>query len=219
MGQSATSDRSSNDGVVVTARRESWVSGRGRLLSVLVILTGGALALISSTQTWATTELQATLLEAKGADALSLLQPLALAALALSLALALAGRIVRMVLAAIAVVLGVGLTWISAAVVFGSPVTAVESTVTEHTGIAGTEGVASVVSGTAITAWPVIALVCGVVVAIGGAFALATGLAWRRGGHRYDAAGSAHQARSSGPLDAVDSWDDLSRGDDPTDRQ
>lgn len=203
----------------MTGRREGWVAGRGRTLSVLAVLAGGAFALIASTQTWATTEMQGTVLEAKGADALSLLQPLSLAALALSLALALAGRIVRMVLAVIAVALGIGLVWISAGVMFGAPVSAVESVVTEHTGIAGAEGVASVVSEIAITAWPAIALACGVLVTVGGAFALVTGLAWRRGGHRYDAAGSGHHTRPSEPLDAVDSWDDLSRGTDPTDRQ
>lgn len=218
MGPSEISDRWPNDGVIVTARRESWAARRGRTLSVVVILVGGALALIASTQTWATTDIQSTVLEAKGADALSLLQPLALAVLALSLALALAGRIVRMILGAIAVALGVSLAWISAGVAFGAPVSAVESAVTEHTGIAGTEGVASIVSDIAITGWPAIALACGVLVTLGGAFTLATGLVWRRGGHRYDAVGT-HQTRSEGPLDAVDSWDVLSRGDDPTDRR
>ena len=198
---------------------ESWAARRGRVLSVVVILLGSALVLISSTQTWATTDVQGTLIEAQGAEALSLLQPLALAALALSLALALAGRIVRMVLAAIAVILGASLVWLTAGAVFGDPVAAVESAVTEHTGIAGAEGVSSVVADVALTAWPSIALAFGALVAIGGLLATATGLAWRRGGHRYDKAGATTHAAASGPLDAVDSWDDLSRGDDPTNRR
>ncbi|MGO1840055.1 MAG: Trp biosynthesis-associated membrane protein [Candidatus Microbacterium stercoravium] len=198
---------------------ESWAARRGRVLSVVVILLGSALVLISSTQTWATTDVQGTLIEAKGADALSLLQPLALAALALSLALALAGRIVRMALAAIAVVLGASLVWLTAGAAFGDPVASVESAVTEHTGIAGAEGVSSVVADVALTPWPSIALAFGILVALGGLLAVSTGPMWRRAGHRYDKADPTSRAAASGPLDAVDSWDDLSRGDDPTDRR
>ncbi|MDF2491797.1 MAG: hypothetical protein K0Q58_375, partial [Microbacterium sp.] len=37
------------------------------------------------------------------------------------------------------------------------------------------------------------------------------------GGRKYEAAARRAQRRTpEGPLDAVDSWDDLSRGDDPT---
>lgn len=175
------------------------------------------MCLIASTQVWATAQVAETAVTSAGSAALPLLQPLSLAAMALALALALTGRIVRLVLAGLAVVIGASLIAVIAPVAVGAPVSAVQSAVTEHTGIAGDEAVAELVTGIAVTPWPWISLVFAALVVAGGVLALVTGARWRRGGRRYEQSGPRAQgAAERGPLDAVDSWDDLSRGDDPT---
>src|SRR5690606_30804113 len=135
--------------------------------------------------------------------------------LALTLALALVGKALRFVFGAIAVVIGGALVALTAPIAFEQPVSSIARVVTEHTGIAGVESVSSIVSGIEPTGWPAIALVAAAV-ALGGVLALGTGPAWRKGTSRYDAPAS-RRGGGDGPLDAVDSWDDLSRGADPTD--
>ena len=196
-------------------RADTWAARRGRTLSVLLVLAGGAVPLIGSTQTWLTAELADTTLDVPGASASPVLQPLALAALALALVLALAGRVLRYVLGALAMLLGIVLAITISAVAFRAPVSAVASTVTEHTGLAGEEAVADLVLSITATPWPVISLLAAVLVAIGGATAVSTGAHWRRSGRRYETTAA---APSDGPLDAIDSWDDLSHGQDPTSR-
>jgi uncharacterized membrane protein (TIGR02234 family) len=159
---------------------------------------------------------EGTDIPATGSEALALLQPLALAGLALTLALALVGKVVRFVFAALAIVIGGALTALVVPIVQDPPVSAVARVVTEHTGIAGVESVSAIVSGIEATGWPVVTLVAAIVVALGGALALVTGRSWRKGTSRYDAPKSS-PAGGDGPLDAVDSWDRLTRGGDPTD--
>ncbi|MGI6878201.1 Trp biosynthesis-associated membrane protein [Microbacterium sp. gxy059] len=183
---------------------------------MLAIIAGGALALISSTQTWAVARVAGADVPAPGSEALSLLQPLSLAALALALALALAGRATRVVLSILAIAIGGGLVAIAAPVIAGDGLAAVQTTVTEHTGLAGEEALSDLVERVALTPWPVIAACCGALVVAGGVLALATGRRWRDGGRRYGASTRRAQTDESVPLDAVDSWDELSRGDDPT---
>lgn len=199
-----------------TVRRiDAWAARRGRGLSLLLVLVGGAVPLIGSTQTWLTAQLPDATLDVPGAAASPVLQPLALAALALGLVLALAGRVLRYVLGALAIMLGITLAVTIAPVAFGAPVSAVASTVTEHTGLAGEEAVGELVRSIAATPWPPISLVAAFLVALGGATAVATAAHWKRSGRRYE---TAPAAPSDGPLDAIDSWDDLSHGQDPTAR-
>lgn len=197
-------------------RSSGWAARRGRSTSVVLILLGAAIALISSTQTWLTASVEGTDIPATGSEAVALLQPLALAGLALTLALALVGRMLRYVFAALAVVIGGALVALATPMTVDPPVSAVARVVTQHTGIAGVESVAGIVSGIEANAWPIVAVIAAFVLAIGGALALVTGPAWSKGTSRYDTRKSSRHA-GDGPLDAVDSWDELSRGDDPTD--
>lgn len=188
---------------------------RARLLAVLSVLVGGAIGVIASTQTWIVVTLHdGAVLEVAGSSALPVLTPLSLAALALGGAVAIAGRVLRWVLGALALLIAVVLIWQTVPIVTASPVAAVAGTVTEATGISGVEAVAELVAVAVATAWPYVAIVGAALAAFGGVIVLATGHGWRRAGRRYDA--TAAQASTHGPLDAVDSWDDLSRGDDPT---
>lgn len=191
---------------------------RSRSLSVLGIVLGGALGLIASTQTWifvTVTDGAPEPLEIAGATALAVLAPLSLAALALGVALSIIGRALRHAFAIIAVAIGAVLIWLTATVLTGPPVAYVASVVTETTGISGESSVGSLVNSMTLTAWPAVALASWVIIVLAGVLALATAHTWKSSGKKYEQS-AAHHAKSSGPLDAVDSWDDLSRGDDPT---
>jgi hypothetical protein len=207
---------------------------RLRSLSVLAVLGGGALALIASTQTW----LDVTLLGSTtgpipvpGASALALLAPLSLAALALGLALSIIGTVLRYVFGVLAVAIGGALGVGALRIAVERPVDAVAASVTEATGLAGESTVRALIADIATTPWPIITVVASLAVAAGGVATVLTAHRWPGAGRRYRtdgadvAAGAASRGASpsataggaaSRPHDAIDSWDDLSRGDDPT---
>ncbi|MFE5409775.1 Trp biosynthesis-associated membrane protein [Microbacterium sp. NPDC056569] len=210
------------------------MSRRSRLLSVVVTVLCGALGVISSTQTWLVVELQDAAhhaLEVPGASAVPVLAPLSLAVLALGAALSIVGRALRYVFGALAFFIGSVLAWLTARVVFEQPVSAVASVVTESTGIAGETSVAKLVASIDATAWPVVTLVVWALLIVAGVFVLATAHSWSRTGRRYrtdeGAKAAPGTASPSGSADgprphdaagsrAIDDWDDLSRGEDPT---
>lgn len=192
------------------------VARRGRVLSVCGFLLAGSIGIISSTQTWLTVERadggEAVLVP--GASALVLLAPLSLAVLALGAALSIAGRVARLVLGALGAVAAVLLGWSTVSLLVADPIDAVGPAMTEATGLAG-GALDDLVQTIAPSAWPVIAAVGWVVLLAAAVLVLSTGHRWRSGGRRYrteTAAGAVHD----GPIDAIDSWDELSRGTDPT---
>lgn len=189
---------------------------RGRSLSVSGFLLAGAIGIISSTQTWLTVE-RADAGEAilvPGASALVLLAPLSLAVLALGAALAIAGKAVRIVFGVLAAATALFLGWSTLQLLLTEPFGAVAATVTDVTGLAGDDAVHEVVATIVPSAWPYIALVGWVILLLASALILTTWRGWKAGGRRYrtDHVEKPHD----GPVDAVDSWDDLSRGTDPT---
>lgn len=193
---------------------------RARSLAVVVLLLGGALALIGSTQTWLAVRLvddSAAVIEVPGASAVPLLAPLSLAALALALALSIVGRVLRYVFGAIAVLIGGALLFASARIAVERPADAVESAVADATGLLGVGANGTLVSEITSTVWPVVAVVAAILITVAGLFTLATAHRWPGAGRRYrtDAAAVA-ASDGSRPHDAIDSWDDLSRGEDPT---
>lgn len=189
-----------------------------RLLSVLVTLACGALGVLASTQTWFTVDLAgaaAHSLSVPGSTAVPVLAPLSLAVLALGAALSIAGTVLRFVFGALEIVIAAVLivtTWPVAAT---HPVGAVARVVTSATGIAGDASIAKLIAHEVATAWPYVTAALWVLLVLAGVFVLATARRWRSTGRRYrtDAAGP---RTAAGPLDAVESWDDLSRGEDPT---
>lgn len=192
---------------------------RARLLAVVGMLLAGALGVISSTQTWIDVTLadgaQQTL-AVPGSDAVPVLTPLSLAALALGAALSIVGPVLRYVLGvlglAIAGVVGVA----TAQVVLTLPVSATASTVTEATGISGVDAVGDLVASMSLTPWPVVTLLAQLLLAAAAVFTLVSARRWQgSAGRKYRTAADA-PAEGSRPHDAIDSWDDLSRGDDPT---
>jgi len=194
------------------------VIARARLIAVLAALVAGAIGIISSTQTWIDVILTAGSapdIAVAGNDAVPVLAPLSLAALALGLALSIVWRILRYVFGALALAGAVWLFILTLQVVTGPPVAAVAAPITKATGIAGSAAIAALIDHAVVSGWAWGALFGWVLLAVSGAFTLATAHRWRTGGRRYET--STAVVAATGPLDAVDSWDSLSRGDDPTD--
>ncbi|MFT4258771.1 Trp biosynthesis-associated membrane protein [Microbacterium sp.] len=192
------------------------IARRGRSLAVSGFLLGGAVGIISSTQSWLTVQRadSASEILVPGASALPLLAPLSLAVLALGAALSITGRVLRYVFAVLAAAVAVLLGWSTLQLLVAPGIPAVASTVTEVTGLAGRTALEGVIASIAPSPWPAIALAGWFVLLLAAVVVLATGGRWTRGGRRYRTDAAA--ASSSGPVDAVDSWDELSRGTDPT---
>ncbi|GAA1951863.1 Trp biosynthesis-associated membrane protein [Agromyces allii] len=184
-------------------------------------------------------------IEVGGGIASPALAALGLAGLALVAALAIAGPFIRVVLAVIQVLLG-GSIVLASVIALGDPVKAVAPAVTDATGVAGAGPTAELVASVEPTVWPWIAIAGGVLVVGAAIAALVTGARWPGSSRRYSttqladadaAVGDAHEGGGSGEAPeasaeralpetdarrrasdrAVDAWDELSRGDDPTD--
>lgn len=203
-------------------------AARMKLPVLLATIIGSGLALVSWSQTWFELTLEsgvanAASIEVAGSIASPALAALALAGLALVAALAIAGPGIRVVLGVLEVVLGgcvIAAAWIS----LGDPVASVSPAVTDATGVSGAEPTAALVAAATATAWPALALVGGTLLVVAGLVVLVTGTRWPVGSRRYggarlaadEAPSSAAGARATSDR-AIDDWDELSRGDDPTD--
>lgn len=219
-------------------------SGRRiKLLTILAVLVASALGFLAWSQTWSTLELSgsesiAASITVPGSVAAPALSALSLAGIALAGALAIAGPVVRLVLGVLELVLGASVLWSSIAAA-ADPVAAGASSVTTTTGVAGSSSVRALITGYEATVWPAAAIVSGALMLVAGLLVIVTVRRWPASGRRYqtvvfeDASG----ARSTDPGDffdegstapapkatrrersdaAVDDWDDLTRGDDPT---
>jgi uncharacterized membrane protein (TIGR02234 family) len=197
-----------------------------KLPAILTAIVGAGLVLLSWSQTWFELVLTAdsaaptggAVIEVAGQVASPALAALALAGLALAGALAIAGPGIRIVLGVLAVVLG-GSVLLAAGVTLGDPVAAVAPAVAGATGVTGDAPTASLVQSATATLWPVAAIAGGVLVAASGVLVLATGTAWPVSARRYRAvrfAADDATGAASGTDRAIDDWDELSRGDDPT---
>lgn len=190
---------------------------RGRSTAVSGFLLGGAIGIISSTQTWLIVQRAdgGADIPVPGASALPLLAPLSLAVLALGAALSITGPALRLVFGVLAGAVALLLGWGTLQLLVTTPTGAVASTVTDTTGLAGAGALEGVVAAIVPTAWPAISLAGWVILLLAAAVVLLTWRSWKSGGRRYRTDASAPVA-SAGPVDAIDSWDELSRGTDPT---
>lgn len=202
-------------------------SGRRlKLALILLVLVASALALLTWTQVWIDARvLSATgsatqRLEVSGTNAAPALTALALAGLALAGALTIAGRLIRTILGLLEVLLGASIV-IAALQALTDPAAASASAITAATGIAGSESVELGLRAATLTAWPFLALVSGVLMAIAGVLIVVTAGRWPGATSRYQAvrmqpADGSETDGGDATSRAVDSWDDLSRGGDPT---
>jgi len=194
--------------------KQTPVWARKSTLIMLAVLA--ALAIFgTTTQTWLHVSLnqgqvQQSDLFIPGNKAAVSVSALALVALAGALALTIAGRISRIVTGVIVLLAALGI----AAVVLGvlaDPSTAAMGEVGKATGVIG-------VASNASTTWfPVAAVVAAAILAVAAALILWAGRRWSVR-TKYDAVTSPPaKGAVGGPIDEIDSWDRLSRGDDPTD--
>ncbi|MGO4385485.1 Trp biosynthesis-associated membrane protein [Specibacter sp. RAF43] len=196
------------------APRTPW--WRRKSVLVLVAILAALAVFGTTTQTWihvalAPGEVQQADLDIAGSKAAVSVSALALVALAGALATTIAGKIARIITCAIVLLSAAGII----AVVLGvlaDPSTAAMGQVGTATGVVGTA------SNATATVFPLLAVAAAAVLALAAALILWVGRGWSVR-TKYDAApGPASQAAGprTGPVDEIDSWDRLSRGEDPT---
>ncbi|GAA3745422.1 hypothetical protein GCM10022239_21340 [Leifsonia bigeumensis] len=203
-------------------------NSRGRRLKSVSLLLGilfSGAALLAWSQPWFVATLGGASathppIPAGGDVAAPAVAALALAGLAGVGAMAISGRVFRIVLALLQVLVG-GCIVLSASLALLSPVSAVEPLVTTATGIAGHEAVSALVAAVPATAWPFVAFVAGLLLAVLGLSIVVTGRVWPGSSGRYqpvrfEAADAAADPRPAGGEHAVSDWDALSGGADPT---
>ena len=166
----------------------------------------------ATTQTWIEVRLDPTGasnsdLHVQGSKAATAVTALAVVALAGGLAASIAGRIARWIIAVLIVLSAAGII-LAAITVLMDPLGAAQGAIAAATGVSGGQADA------AATAFPVVAIVAGALLAL---CAVALSLAGRHWTSRtkYDA-GARSRKNSNEPVDEIDSWDSLSRGEDPT---
>lgn len=194
------------------------MTGR-RLKGILIVVTLAAsgIALMTWTQSWFsltfTQETHAgSSVDVPGEAAGPAVAALGLAGLALGGALAIAGRVLRVVFGVLEILIGASLIT-SAIVALSDPPAASAKTITEFTGVAGTEAAHDLVASSSATAWPIVAVAAGLLLAILGVAVAATSRRWPESGRKFDSPATEAHGQTQ---DAVDSWDELSRGEDPT---
>lgn len=199
-------------------------SRRTKYVLLLVIILASGLGLLASTQTWYTVHLTAAAnhpatLAVPGSNAAPALTALSLAGMAVAGALAIAGRIARLIVAVLGILLA-GCIVLSSVLAIIAPDSTATSVVTTATGIAGDASVAHLIARADATLWPVVGLAAGVIIALAAIAVLVTSGRWPSGSKRYQAVRFAeveHQPVADNARDAaIDNWDELTRGDDPT---
>lgn len=199
---------------------------RSRPLVVVAGLAVAGIIMLAWTQTWFTVDLHAgaavtSRVDADGAAVVPQYTALAIASLALFLAMTIAGRVVRIVLASIEVLLGLGVVW-SGISALADPVAAAKGAVGAVAGVSDLTAVRRVVDSVEVSAWPAVGIVGGVLAVLLGVVALVVQRSWPGPSRKYGAAtaGAAAEARTVAPVerDAIVDWDDLSAGVDPTEQ-
>jgi hypothetical protein len=183
---------------------------RLRLVSMVAIVAEAALVSLAWSQTWFLLRLSGVELPVPGSVAGGALLPLALASLALVAALALAGPFFRVVLGILDALLGVCVVAVSVWAL-SDPVRASLPILIDSTGISGEGTLLGMVASAPATAWPFVALGLGAVMVLTGLAIAVTSRAWPTSGAKYT------RTRAETPDGtAIDDWDALTEGDDPT---
>ncbi|MEC5191851.1 MULTISPECIES: Trp biosynthesis-associated membrane protein [unclassified Arthrobacter] len=207
-----------------TVKSASPVVPRWARKSTLVLAIAAlALAVFgTTTQTWLTVHLDPAQLgqavssqdglPVQGSKAATTVTALALVALAGGLAASIAGRIARWIITALILLAAAGIVG-AAAVVIADPVAAAQGSIAAATGITGSDVQVDV------TAFPALAVAAGSLLGLSALLVIPAGRHWKSR-TKYDTAAAGSAAGGSGepagPQDEIDSWDRLSRGDDPT---
>ena len=187
---------------------------RLKLTSILLGIALSGLVLLAWTQQWFAIVLATGASVTVGGDvAAPALTALALSGLALAAALALAGVVFRVVLGILQAALG-ALVVTSSVMAIANPVAASAQAISAATGVGGAASVMALVTSTGSTAWPVVALLAGILIVLLGIATVATARRWPASSRKY-------QAVRMEPADGestIGDWDALSDGRDPTSR-
>jgi len=185
---------------------------------VLVTVLLAAAAFGTTTRTWLDVVLPQAAVETPniavaGSEAATAVTAFAVVAVAAALAASIAGKIARWVISVVLMVAGFGVAYASAAVIQDP-----------QQGAAGAVGKAAGVSGAAgaevtLTLMPYLAAAAGVLIVLAGIWLAVASRSWAAS--RKYAAQPATGAASKGesthpPIDEIDSWDRLTKGEDPT---
>ena len=189
----------------MTARRRKFT-----LLLAGLALSG--VVFVGWTQEWFSVALiDGPTLSVAGDVAAPALSTLALTCLVLIGALSIAGRFFRIVLGVLQVLLGATMV-LSGVLALVDPVQASSATISEATGIAGAAPVAAQVASVAATAWPWVSTIAAALIAATGIAVVVTGSGWPGSSRKYGAT----KLEPAAERTAVDDWDALSDGSDPT---
>lgn len=184
--------------------------GRGPAVAIVVLL--GLALFATSLPSWATASVPTTTgstgVSVTGADAAPGVSSAGLVVLVAGVVLALAGRLAR-VLAVIGIIAGGGLAAVSAARFLADPEVALGHAA------AAVSGVPVVAGDVSTSVWPVLAIVVASVAVLAGATLPVLASSWQRVGRRYEIGGTGSRSRTPRGQ-AMDDWDALSRGDDPS---
>ncbi len=190
-----------------------------RKSTLVLVVAALALAVFgTTTQTWLTVQLDPSQLgqgaggqdglQVQGSKAATAVTALALVALAGGLAASIAGRIARWVITAILLLAAAGII-AAAATVLADPLAAAQGSIAAATGISGSD------VQVGLTPFPVLAVAAGSLLGLSALAIVPAGRFWKSR-TRYDAAATPGAPGTVAPADEIDSWDRLSRGDDPT---
>ncbi len=190
-----------------------------RSMTVLILLLGGVVALIGATQTWVTaTGFEAAhvdLVQLSGQEASPVITAMALVSIAAGAALSIARKIGRWIIGVLAILAAVTVGWTTINVI-ANPLDAVALKIAETTGTTGFDELGAQLD---VSALPWLTVAGAVIVLIGGLVVLIVGPRWPVGKtKKYDVGEPQQQQRADrdGRLDEIDTWDELSRGEDPT---
>ena len=183
---------------------------------ILATVLFSLIAFASTTQTGLTVILpqdavQTPDLQIPGSDAATAVTAFALVALAAALAVSIAGRIARILVVAILLIAGVGIVWNSLLVVT-DPTGAAAPAIGEAIGVSTDSGAELIP-----TLFPWLAAVAGLLLIGTAVWMLIAGRSWNRS-KRYEkvADGNPSARKTTAHSDEIDSWDQLTKGKDPT---
>lgn len=185
-------------------------ASRLRLIVILVGIAVAGLIVLTWTQPWFDLTLATgKSLSVPGQSAAPALSALGLASLALMGALSIAGRGIRLGLGALEAAIGVAVVVVTVGVL-ADPAGASASTVTAATAVSGPQSIAALITSSAMSAFPPLAVVAGVLTVAVGLAVVLTGRRWPGPTKKYEAAPDTDTGTPVG------AWDSLSDGSDPT---
>lgn len=185
------------------------------ILAVVVFATS---LLAAGTATW----LDATLstgnqVSLSGFETVPALTALTLACLALAAATSLAGRVMSLVLSVLLIALGLCLM-LAMVDSLADPVNTLMPAISEQTGIAGSASVSALVVNVDQNTPVVILGYClSSLITVTGMWMIWSSRSWQTS-RKYRRAITLAESESAGPIDAMNAWDELSAGDDPTEQ-